>query len=328
MKRTLTILFAGLLAMSCLVGCGERKDMSEMTQEEKMVFLDAKIKRNPKDAELHFLRGQLFMEMQNVNNAIRDFQKATELNPKEVKYFTALGDAFFSNGNVGDSYKALQEALRIDENNLEALLKMGEISFYSRDYDRAIESLSKVTKIDQNNRTALFMKGFVYMEKGDTSNAVGLFTKVTELYPDYEPAFEQLGMLYAFKHDKLGVEYLNTALKLEPKNINVLYGLGMLYQEIEEADKATEYYVKILEINPNYTQAWYNRGYMALLLYEDYDSAVDFFTKVIELDNQNVDAHYNRGLAYKLKGDNTNAKICFEAALNIDPNYEPAKKEL
>lgn len=328
MKKTLTICLAGLMMLACLMSCGNNKDLESMSVAEKLEFYNAKIKRNPKTAELYFERGQILMEMQNVNNAIRDFQKATELNSNEVKYYTALGDAFFSNGNVGESYKALQEALRIDENNLEALLKMGEISFYSRDYDRAIETLTKVTKFDENNRTALFMKGFVYMEKGDTSNAVGLFNKVTELYPDYAPAFEQLGMLYAFKHDKLGEEYLNTALKLDPKNINVLYGLGMLYQEIEEADKANEYYVKILELDPNYVPAWFNRGYMALLLYEDYDAAIDFFTKVIELDNQNVDAHFNRGLAYKYKGDNNNAKLCFQAALNIDPNYEPAKKEL
>ena len=177
-----------------------------------------------------------------------------------------------------------------------------------------MESLSKVTEQDKDNQTALFMKGFIYKETGDTTNAVYYFRHLIELYPDYEPAYEELGMLYAQHRNKLGLEYLTTALRLEPKNINVLYGLAMLYQDAEDADKASEYYVKILEIDPNYKYAWFNRGWMEMVLYEDFNNAIDFFNKAIECDPEYAEAYYNRGLAYEKLGDNKNAMICFEKA--------------
>lgn len=317
-----TILFALVLCLGTLSSCKSHND--ELSRDEKLMVLDAQIKKSPKDADLYYQRGKILLELEQINEAIIDFRKAIELDNSKVEYHTALGDAYFMNGDVGNSYSCLQKALKIAPDNLEALLKMGEISFYSKDYDRALETLSKVTKIEKDNRTAHFMKGFIYKEKGDTAAAVQLFRRVIELYPDYEPAYEELGLIYAQEKNILAEEYLTTAIQLEPKNINALYALAMLYQEIEQPDKATELYVRILEVDPQNKYAWHNRGYMEMLLYEDYDNAIDFFTKAIDADNQYIEAHTNRGYAYELKGDRNNARICYKTALQIDPNYEPA----
>src|SRR5574344_585383 len=311
-----------LAATTCFMGCNHQKE--KMSRSEELQLLDAKIKRNPKNADLYYQRGKILLEIKQVNDAISDFRKAISLDDGKVEYYTALGDAYFSNGDVGNSYETLQKALKLDPKNLEALLKMGEISFYSKDYDRAMETLNRVTKIDKNNRTAFFMKGVIYKETGDTTNAVYYFRKVIDLYPDYDPAYEELGMLYAQHKNILGVEYLNTAIRLEPKNINALYGLAMLYQDVEEPEKANELYVRILEIDPKNKYAWHNRGYMEMVLYEDYNAAIEFFTKAIDCDNQYVEAHTNRGYAYELNGDKNNARICYQTALQIDPNNEQA----
>ena len=319
MKRLIFLLLFPIFA-TLMTACGNNST-DNMPREEALKVLDAKIKKDGKNADLYYQRGVLQIQLGKENNksqyfkdAIADLKKATELDNSKCDYFTALADAHFSLGNMGDSYSALQQALGIDENNFEACLKMGEIAFYSKDYDRAMESLSKVTEQDKDNQTALFMKGFIYKETGDTTNAVFYFRRLIDIYPDYEPAYEELGMLYAQHRNKLGLEYLTTALSLQPDNINVLYGLAMLYQDVEDADKATEYYVKILEIDPNYKYAWFNRGWMEMVLYEDYNNAIDFFNKAIECDPEYAEAHYNCGLAYQLLGDKNNAEICFKKA--------------
>lgn len=326
---TLNKLILGLCLLATLCGfAGCHQQEEEMNRDEKLLLLDAKIKKAPKDASLYYERGLVLLELEQVNDAILDLKKATDLDDSKPEYFTALGDAHFMNGDVGNSYSALQKALKLDANNLEALLKMGEISFYSKDYDRALETLSKVTSIDKNNRTAFFMKGFIYKEKGDTVNAVQLFRHVIELYPDYVPAYEELGMIYTNAHNILGVEYLSTAIELDPKNVNALYALAMFYQDMEDPDKANDLYVKILEIDPQHKYAWHNRGWIAMVMNGDYDAAIGFFTQAIDADNQYVEAHTNRGYAYELKGDQANAQACYKAALQIDPNYGPAKDGL
>lgn len=314
--RLIVIVFAATIIASCA-----NNQTDNMPREDALKMLDDKIKKSPDDADLYYQRGKLLISLGNEKNlsqyfkdAITDLKKATELDNKRTEYYTALGDAYFSLGNVNESYSALHQALKLDENNFEACMKMGEIAFYSSNYELAMENLNKVLAQDKDNKTALFMKGFIYMENNDTTNAVYYFRHLTELYPDYAPAYEQLGMLYINNSNKLGLEYLTTALSLDPGNVNILYGIAQFYQDAEEADIANEYYVKILEIDPNFKYAWFNRGRLELELYEDYNAAIDFFNKALEIDPQFPEAYHNKGVAYEMLGDKTNAEISYAKA--------------
>lgn len=322
MKKLIFILSFAIFAAS-LVSCNSNST-DNMPNEDALKMLDDKIKKDNDNAELYYQRGKLLISIgkeknlsQYFKDAIADLKHATELDSKHTEYFTALGDAFFSLGNVNDSYAALNHALQLDPNNFEACMKMSEIAFYSGNYDLAMENLNKVTAQDKDNQTALFMKGFIYMENNDTTNAVHYFRRLTELYPDYSPAYEQLGMLYLNNSNKLGLEYLTTALNLDPGNVNILYGIAQFYQDAEEADMANEYYVKILEIDPKFKYAWFNRGRLELELYEDYNAALDFFSKALDCDPQFAEAYHNKGLAYELLGDKTNANICYAKAQEL-----------
>lgn len=295
-----------------------------MSQEEILKVLDVKIQKHPKDARLHFDRAKIYLDMHRVNEAIADLITATSIDDDEVEYFMLLGDAYFANGDVENSYRSIQKALDLDPKSSEAQLKLGEIAYYSRDYDRAMESLSKVTEKDPQNRTALFMKSFIYKETGDTSNAIILLRKVCDLYPDYSPAFEDLGILYATHHDPLALEYLNTAIRIDPKNTNAMYGVAMYYQELGKIEQAEEVYKQILDINSNHKDAWHNRGYIQLFTYGDYDLAIEYFTRAIQCDDTFIEAIANRGCAYELKGDINNAEGDFRTALSLDHTFEPA----
>lgn len=322
MKRFF-ILFSIITAIAFFTSCGGNAT-DNMPREDALKMLDDKIKKDSDNADLYYQRGKVLISLgkekqlsQYFKDAITDLKHATELDDSRTEYYTALGDAYFSLGNVNESYSALHKALQLDDNNFEACMKMGEIAFYSGNYELAMENLNKVTAQDKDNQTALFMKGFIYMENNDTTNAVYYFRRITELYPDYAPAYEQLGMLYLNNSNKLGFEYLTTALKLDPKNVNILYGIAQFYQDAEEADMANDYYVKILEIDPNFKYAWFNRGRMELELYEDYHAAIDFFDKAIEIDPQFAEAHHNKGVAYEMLGDKTNADICYAKAREL-----------
>ena len=331
MKYTSRLQLAAIgIALSTLFlfSCRNTTDRSQFTISEQLTMLDNEIKKSPKDAHLYYERGKLLIEQQHINEAINDLQRACELDEDQTAYQIALSDAYFANGNVSKSYQALQKALNLEPDNMEALLKMGEVTFFSRDFDRSLETLTKVTERDPDNRTALFMKAYIYKEKGDTAAAARLYRRVSEVYPDYAPAFEELGMLYAAGGRDLAVEYLTTAIRLDSANTNAMYNLAMFYQEKEEAELAEEWYVRMLEVEPHNKYAWHNRGYIEMLYFEDYDAAIDLFSQAIACDADYVEAYTNRALCYELKGDRTNARISYQAALNIDPDYKQAVEGL
>lgn len=324
MKRLKTLIPFLITILIFAAGCHQESSSSTPTDEEYLKILTVKINKHPKDDNLYYDRSQVYMRLGQVNEAIADLTRAVLLNGKELKYHMSLGDAYFANGDVENSYSSLQRALEISPNNSDAHLKLGEIAYYSRDYDRAMENLSFVTNKDPQNRTALFMKCFIYKETGDTVNSIKLLRKVCDLYPDFGPAFEELGIIYADHNSKMAVEYLTTALNIDPNNNNARYALAMFYQQTNQIDKAEETYKQMIDIDANNKLAWHNRGYIETFVYGDYPVAIDYFTRAIQCDSNYIEAWTNRGCTYELMGDHKHALEDFRYANNLDHTYQPA----
>lgn len=297
MKNILNHIILLFLSTAILVACHEKRTSDDMSDSEKLEMLDIKIEKNPNDAELLAERAKVLIALGRPKEAAYDINRAVNIEPDNIEFRLIQADAYFANGDVENSYKTLSEAEKIAPEDEEVLLKMGEITYYSRDYDRSLQYLSKVTEKKPNDRTALFMKGFIYKEKGDTASAVTLLRKVCDLNPDYEPAFEELGVLYASRQNPLAVEYLTTALHIEPTNTNAIYALAMYYQDIEEYDKAEELYHQLLSINEQSADAWHNLGYIEMTHYGDFERAVEYFDKALAADSTHEASLYNRQLA-------------------------------
>jgi tetratricopeptide (TPR) repeat protein len=327
MKNIYTYCLIALLAL-LTASCGQHEVSDDMPDSVKLQLLDINIERDPGNAELLAARARVLFNLQRLQEARFDIAQALKSDPKNLEYLLLKSDIAFAGGNVEESYRTLEEAERLAPDNQEALLKLGEITFYSRDYDRSLKYLTRVTERDPNNRTALFMKGFIYKEKGDTASAVQLFRRVCDKFPDYSPAFEQLGVLYASVGNPLAVEYLSSALNLEPSNTNIMYALALYYQERQDLEPAETLYHQILDLNPASADAWHNLGYMELFYYRDYPRAIEYFTHAIEANSQYIEAYANRGCAYELSGDIAHARADFENALSINNTYQPALEGL
>lgn len=282
-----------LLAASC----GQREINDDMPDSVKLELLDINLERDPDNAEILAARAKVLFNLKRVKEANYDINKALEADPENLEYLMLKGDIAFANGSIEESYRALEAAEKLAPDNKDVQLKMGEITFYSRDYDRSLKYLSKVTEHDANNRTALFMKGFIYKEKGDTASAVKFFNRVCDKFPDYAPAFEELGVLYATRGSAMAVEYLSTALRLEPSNSNAMYALALFYQDRQDMENAESLYRQLLDLNPSSADAWHNLGYIELTYYSDYQRAVEYFDKALEADPEHPQALANRQLA-------------------------------
>jgi tetratricopeptide (TPR) repeat protein len=321
----LRILMTAALIAAIASGCTQPQELNDsMPDSVKLEALDINIERNPDDHELLAARARVLLNLGRVNEAAADIDKALRLAPETVEYLLLKADICFRNGDVKGSYNALEQAEALNPESQEVQLKLGEITYYNHDYDRAMAHLTKVTEKDANNRTALFMKGFIYKEKGDTANAVQLFRRVCDKFPDYAPSFEQLGVLYAELGDNMALEYLGTALQLEPNNTNVMYALALFYQDHDDMEKAESLYRQILDLKPESADAWHNMGWIELFFYHNLDRAIEFFTKAIEANSGYIEAYANRGIAYENKGDRQKAKADFEAALSLNAAYQPA----
>ena len=73
-------------------------------------------------------------------------------------------------------------------------------------------------------------------------------------------------------------------------------------------------------MNPNYAEAYYNRG-VTYGAKDNFDQAIQDYSKVIELNPNDAEAYINRGIAYRIKGNFEQAIQDFNESIELKPDY-------
>jgi tetratricopeptide (TPR) repeat protein len=167
----------------------------------------------------------------------------------------------------------------------------------------------------------MYLKGLAYKELGNFKLAVSNFRTATEQDNDYIEAWLQLGYMYDAAEDTLAGAFYENAIRIDSTNLDALYAFAMHLQTWGLAEEAIAQYQRLIRVNDNYHDAYYNVGYIYLEMLQENDSAIKYYDKVIALNPYNYKGYYNRGLAYERSGVLTQAKIDFEKTMELKPDY-------
>jgi Tfp pilus assembly protein PilF len=147
-----------------------------------------------------------------------------------------------------------------------------------------------------------------------------------------EPVVEESNTSEAKAHIKSGnraaeagnyegaISEFSLAIELDPNYAEAYHNRGYVHYKLEDYESALADYNKAAQLKPDLEKVHVNRGvlYIKMHLYED---ALADFTKAIQLDPDDGLAYYNRGLAYKALGDEDSANVDFAKAKDL--GYEP-----
>ena len=124
------------------------------------------------------------------------------------------------------------------------------------------------------------------------------------------------------EYDKAIPFYLR-AIELKPDYAKAYNNLGSAYDDQGNYTKAIQSYEKAIELDPDYAAAYYNLG-IAYNTQGNLTKAIQSYEKVIELDPDDADAYYNLGIAYNTQGNLTKAIESYDKAIELKPDYAGA----
>lgn len=98
----------------------------------------------------------------------------------------------------------------------------------------------------------LLQRGRDAMEQGDAAAAIDHFTALTDHAPDFAEGWNARATAY-FTAGELGpsVNDIARTLTLNPRHFGALSGLGMIFEQLEQPEKALEAYRAALAIHPH-----------------------------------------------------------------------------
>lgn len=277
-------------------------------------YFESTLQQNPRDADA--AAGMALLSLaQDQNKAGVDWaQKATAMAPADALYHMLLGVAYgqyvhdvsiFS--QLGVAYKvrdAFQQAVQLDPQDARA--RAGLAKYYilapgiaGGSFQKADDQLAALDKIDPVQAAA-----------------------VRAAWAEHD------------KNQARAEAYLRTAAKLD-KTGDGDYWLGQFLVKQNRYADAIAAFEDGIHRNPANSSNYYGVGQAAALGKIGVQQGIQDLQKFLTMPHDWLpgtptykQAHYELGMLYAVAGDKANEKAQYVAALNLDPDYKPARDAL
>ncbi len=130
-------------------------------------------------------------------------------------------------------------------------------------------------------------------------NTVTLFTDVIEKYPTVPVAYNNRGKYYGFQkqdYDRAFAD-LNKSIEVDPEYPNAYVNRGNVYSMREEYQQAIADYDRALQLRPTYYDALTNRAITNALL-GNFEKSLTDYDRALKIQPNNGQIYFNRGLTH------------------------------
>ncbi|RZL32154.1 MAG: tetratricopeptide repeat protein [Pedobacter sp.] len=295
-------------------------------QQEKIIpYLEAELKKQPKNENLLRLMGFHYLQVNNTTVSEKYYREALAVNPSCARCYLNIGriyatkndfkqavtyldkaliiapkdDLILSNRaqfkeRIGDNFGALADhdkAIAIAPQNAYNYTERGVYNLRQNYAALALADLNKAISIDPNNHQAYFYRARLNLEKADFEAALKDVDKAI-LLDGKQPMFYNFkGSIYSrLKQFSNALEAHNIAIKLNPTDFYAYLNRADVYYQLENMDAACLDFKKAKELM---LKANVNEPEMLKSMQE---SIADF------CDDTKASYYYQRGVAfYNLK---------------------------
>ncbi len=177
----------------------------------------ALIDYDDKNWEVYYLRGNLYLQAQQNENALADYEKAVSLNQDDVELYVHIYEDL-SEAGLGDrGQEYYNRVMAIRPSSGEEYYFVGDMYFLTGDYENAKTNLQKAE--EEGYDRALLMLGQIYKAEGSDEEARNAFAAYMEKYPEDADALGELGAIALSAGEYAdAVTYLQSALDASEGN--------------------------------------------------------------------------------------------------------------
>jgi len=271
--------------------------------------------------------------------ALAEFQKATELDPKLAAAFTDLGGVYIEKRDYAAAIPPLKRAVELSP-DLEAAHRLLGYALLAQGYaTEAIPHLEQahaedalgIALLDAGKlpqAVAVLQKALAqspddpellyYYGRASGLLSKQVFDQLEARFPNSSRAHEMMAQDYAVLRDVPAAEreFLQ-ALRLRPQTAGLHLQLGELYARAQQWDKAEEQFRLETQIQPGSAEAFYRLG-EALLQSGEFHEAREALVQSNHLREDMPETLYQLGKAAAMDGDAATAQQSWQHLLRLE----------
>lgn len=193
----------------------------------------------------------------------------------------------------------------------------------AKNFLEALEIFKHLLPYLKDDPVFLNIFGTTYLRVNEKKKGIEILERAFVIDPKNAHILYNLGKAYIDCKDFVNAKkYFQLAIKYEPNNPLTLTYLGVVFKHFEKLDKARNLLLTALKIDSNYAYAHFYLGKISEEK-KDYKSAIRSYDKAITSDPNYFAPHWNKGLLKLLMGEFEEGWKLYESRLNKkDSNYE------
>lgn len=293
--------------------------------DSAQIVLEMGVREYPDNPHLHRTLAYFLDGRGLAQEAIQEYEQATEIDPSKVTDWKALGNLYIKNDQIEEATRAFEKVVELDPKDQDAQRALSRLYKSSGDAQAAIQRMEEVKKLDPNNTENLYNLGKEYFNIGDYDNSILNFEQLLKVIPEEASAMEFLGNALQNKGNyRRAINVYNEIMKLQPQNKKILCDMATSYKELEQFSTARIQARRALQIDPSF-------GLAHIVIGEIYEAQTEkCYTargkKLPEFDDKLI---YD--LAYKEYAEAANDlqfKDLAERKMSYVKDFRPTKEDL
>ena len=277
-------------------------------------------------AEKVFNEGVKLLEAGDSAAAKVKFLEALEKEPEMALAHSALISVYLGENDQDAALASAKKLVELNPSNTRGHRTMYEVyraKGQTKEADAALEALSA---LDTGGDTAalVFNEAVDAYDVGDVATAKARFEEALKVNPELAPALSALAGIYIQeKNYAQAAEAAEKLLVLEPEHLKALNIRHDAYRGLGDAEKTEAAAQALATVDPTAAAGGvFERG-VALFEGGDAASAAAEFERVLEIDPNYSRAYYRLGMCHISLGDTAQAKANLEKFIEVAPEGDP-----
>jgi tetratricopeptide (TPR) repeat protein len=254
------------------------------------------IQNNPNNIQLYVARTDAYAREGLYKEAVKDAQKVLKMDTTRWQSYKLLAWSYLDNDESKRAVKTLEKGLEIQPKNINLLLTHAEISHILKQYEKGLISVDNILKQNERHVEGLFMKGLIRKDMKDTLGAINHFQSAVEEDANHFSAYLEFANLFYKMREPIAVDYYKNALRIDSTSYLAHKGMTNYYHQTGQHEKAKKAYERAIYHHPQEADLSYNYALLYMEL-EEHQKAFDYFDIATKYDPQFGKAHFYRGLA-------------------------------
>lgn len=282
------------------------------------------LSQEPQNADLHYRRGILLFQNDEIALAKQDFQQAWQISPRE-EYALSI-TTILKKSSPDSAIMFLEKATSTLPQSV--ALQVGLARGYQNkgELDKALNILNSIINKYPGQLDALSIKSEILASKDDKKGSLASLEKAYSIAPSDPSIAFDLAYAYADAKDRKAIELSDSLIKANTEETEkAWYIKGVYYANTGNTDKALKCFDNSIRLNYNFLDAYRDKAQL-LLNRKRYKEALQICTLALKIAPASADFYFLLGKTQQAIGNNTEAKLNYLRAYGLDKTLSEAKE--